>query len=169
MRPAQCINYVDGVGVVNLFGTESVSLVDVAANRRNHMHAARARHLDRVAADPAGRAHHNQTLAWGDLQYLERPQRRGCRDWQRGRMFVGDAIGNTSHGLRFRAGDDGRVLGIGTVCPCHAEDTLASLQIACSCRTAFDHAREVNTHDKGVRGGSGRPFEGLESRGFTPA
>ena len=68
------------------------------------MRFAGVRHLDRITADPAGRAHHNHTLARGDLQQLKRPQRRGCRDRQRRRMFIGDAIGNTSQRLYFTPG-----------------------------------------------------------------
>ena len=60
---AHRIDHVDGVGVVNLFGAKAASLVDVAANRCDHVRAPGARHLDRVAADTAGRAHHNEALA----------------------------------------------------------------------------------------------------------
>jgi hypothetical protein len=43
--------------------------------------------------------------------------------------------------------------------PRHAEDTLASLEIACSRRGAFDHTCEVNAEDKRVRRRGGKPFD----------
>jgi hypothetical protein len=63
VRRAQRIDHLDGSGVIDLFGTEAASLVDVAANGRNDVCASGARHLHRVAADAAGRAHHNEALA----------------------------------------------------------------------------------------------------------
>ena len=78
---AQRVNHVDGFGVVDFFGAEAASFVGVAANRRDDVRAAGARHLHRVAADPAGRAHHNEALARGNAQKLERPERSYRRQW----------------------------------------------------------------------------------------
>lgn len=47
---------------------EAASFVDVAANGRDDVRAAGARHLRRVAAGSAGRAHHNEALARSDAR-----------------------------------------------------------------------------------------------------
>jgi hypothetical protein len=43
VRRAQRVNYLDGFGVVDFFGTEAASFVGVAANRRDDVRAAGAR------------------------------------------------------------------------------------------------------------------------------
>jgi hypothetical protein len=68
VRRAQRVNYVDGFGVVDFFGTEAASFVDVAANRGDDVRAAGAGHLHRVAADPAGGTHHNEALVCSDAK-----------------------------------------------------------------------------------------------------
>jgi hypothetical protein len=57
--------------IPNPMNNAKASFVGVAANRRDNVRAAGARHLHRIAADPAGRAHHNEALGRGDAQQLE--------------------------------------------------------------------------------------------------
>ena len=70
VRRAHRVDYLDGLGVVDFFGAEAASFVGIAANGRDDVRAVGARHLHRVAADRAGRAHDNEALARGDAQHL---------------------------------------------------------------------------------------------------
>jgi hypothetical protein len=71
------------------------------------------RDLHRVAADPAGRAHHNEALIRGNAEQLERPERSYCRDGQRGCLFISDAIGDTGQRWSTRPGHRWRIRGCG--------------------------------------------------------
>src|SRR6202034_3754588 len=73
------IDYVNGLAVVHLFGSKTTRLVGVASHGRDDMCPAGMAHLPRVAAAPAGRAHHDDVLACCDLEQLKRPQRRDRR------------------------------------------------------------------------------------------
>jgi hypothetical protein len=63
---SQRVGHLDGFGVVHLFGAEAACLVGVTADGRDDVHAAGARDLHRIAADPTGRARHNEDLARRD-------------------------------------------------------------------------------------------------------
>src|ERR1700691_3881945 len=62
------VDDVDSRGVVDLLSAETAAPIGVAADRRDDMRAAGARHLHRIAANPAGRAHDHQQLPGTDAQ-----------------------------------------------------------------------------------------------------
>ena len=74
MSRLQRADYIAGFGIVNFLGAEGASFVGVAANGGNDVCAAGASHLDRVASDPAGRAHYNQALVCGEGQKIKRSE-----------------------------------------------------------------------------------------------
>jgi len=91
----QRIDDVHGLTVVHLLGSETTCLIGIAADSCDDMCAASASDLHRVAADPAGRAHHHDVLTFGDPEHLNRPKRRDRRGWQGSGLVVGDAVGDT--------------------------------------------------------------------------
>jgi hypothetical protein len=151
--------YVHGFGVVNFFGTEAASFAGVAANGGEDVRAAGARHLHRVAADAARRAHYDDALARGKVQQLERAERSDCGDGQRGCLFVGDGVGYMGERLCVHTRCDRRVLAVGAMRPRHAEDSVADAEIARSRRNAFDDAREIRAQDKRICRGGGQPVD----------
>jgi hypothetical protein len=70
VRSAQRVDHVDGLGVVNLFCANATSFANISANCGDNVRAPVPRHLHRMAADPAGCAHHNDALARRDGQQL---------------------------------------------------------------------------------------------------
>jgi len=150
MRRAQRVDHLAGFGIVDFFGTETASLVGVAANGRDDMRAAGVRHLHRVAADSAGRANYDQTLARGGAEQLERPERRYPRDRQRGYLLVGDAVGDAGQRFGLHARRDRGVRRIRAVRPRHAEDAVAGTELALSRRNVFDDTGEVDAHDERI-------------------
>ena len=147
---AQRAGHVDGLAVVDFRGAEATSLVGVAADGRDDVRTAGQRHLHRVAADPAGRAHHHQALARGDAQQVHRPERRYRRGRQGGGLFVGDTVGDGRQRLGLRARRDRGVFGERAVRARHAEHAVADVQVVSSRRNPFDDAREVDAQHNGI-------------------
>jgi hypothetical protein len=117
------------------------------------------RHLHRVAADPAGRAHHHHALARGDAQQFHRPERRYRRGGQSGRLVVADTVGNGGQRLGLRARRDRSVFGERAVRARHAENTVTDVQVASSRRNPFDDTCEVDAKHKGICRAGGQPGE----------
>ena len=168
VRPVQRIDNVDGFGVVDFFSTKAASFVGVASNRRDDVRAAVARHLHRIAADPAGGAHHNQALACGDAQQLERTECGYCRDGKCGCLFVSNTIRDTRQGLCLHARCNRGIFGVRAVRRRHAKDAFAGVEIAFSRRNAFDHTREVFAKDNRICRGGRLAWQGCVVDGIHP-